>query len=492
MYPVSVDRALEVRMRVLAFVAALGCAGSPPPRHVPTNTGSPSALAPTTPARPVVKLTGGLPVGTGAYGTDNPGLVRAHDFHERWMAVCQARKDTDGDGKIEIHTGHHGELWGDDMQLYLILGGGEGTPIDAIPSWSADGRYVSVLRDTKLWIVDTQTGEQHALVDADIESDDRPGTLHRAGRFSGNRLLYVRHRAMSDTLVIHDPKTHAEREVPYVDRIWRVVAQTAQVAQVVTVPQGQGFPRLMSSLGRGECLGSPMSYSTGGQGGPTPTFTYVDLDTGKPLAGDGIVAIAGNAAVRSPKDGALYIDNDQVAPPTCAPQVLAVLPSPPRAIAICGAKKQARVLLLGKGLSRELAAIDRDVDKYEGVDEALTATGVVCDATGKHCVAVATGASVDLKGGTAEHVWNARIYVKTLTAGQQIVDAITRQWIPTTGSGKQFAVESIVLDGTDHLIDLATGKDLGRAKDVVRIGATGRVLRGPGKDMTGPFSWSAP
>lgn len=488
-----------MKLSLVVLFASCGGAAQPPTAPAPISNQTPPVLAPsTTPPPPVaVQTTGsGLPVGTGAYGTASPTILRAFDKQERWMALCQARKDTDGDGKVEVHTGHHGDMYGDDMALHLILGGGEGTPIDGLPAVSKDGRYLAVLRDKQLWLVDGQSGVQRALADADVEGDGRPGAPHRAAIFSGDKLLYIKHQTTGDKVVIHDPATAAERVIAIADRVWRLIPESDGLAQIVTVPQGQGFPQLMTSLAAGECLGPPMSYSTGGQRGPKPLFTHYDLATGKPLQADGVVASIGNTLVRSPKDGALYLDNDQIAPPTCAPQVLAVMPSPPRVIAICGAKKQAKVVLLGKGISKELASIDREKDHYGGLDDALDpATGVVCDG-GLHCIGVAQGNVVDLKGGVAQYVDGDKVYVVHATMSTrrfEIVDAVTGKRTPTKGSDKRLAAGGWLIDSNDNLVELATGAIKGKVSGALRLSASGRVVKWPaGKEMTGPLVWSSP
>lgn len=408
------------------------------------------------------------------------------------MALCQARSDTDGDGKIEVHSGHHGDMYGDAFALYLIIGGGEGTVIDAIPAISKDSRYLAVLRDQKLWLVDGQTGTQRELAGADIEGDGRPGAPHRAAVFSGDKLLYIKH-GKTDRVVSHDPATGAEKELAVADRVWRMIPETDSLAQLVTVPQGQGFPRLQTSLAAGECLGPPMSYSTGGQQGPKPVFAYYDLDQGKALTADGIVATVGSTLVRAPKDGALYLDGDQIAPPTCAPQVLAVMPSPPRVIAICGQKKQAKIMLLGKGLTKDLASIDREKDNYGGLEDMLESTGIVCG-SGLHCVAVATGAPIDLKGGVVEYVYGDKAYVVHATMSSrkhEIIDVAAGTRTPTKAADKKLAAGTWIIDYNDELVDLTTGKLMGKVKGAVRLSSTGRVLKNGG-EMMGPMTWSAP
>ncbi len=482
-------------MKSLALVALIGCGSPAPAPQGPTSTPSPTP-SPAKPAAPAPAPTTG-PVGSGgAYGTASPTLIRAYDKQERWMALCQARQDTDGDGKIEIHSGHHGDLYGDAMKLYVIIGGGNGTEADYFVGRSDSGRYFSVIKNNKLVVVDGQTGVEQELAGADIEPDGRPGAPHRAGVWAKERFIYIRH-GKTDGIVVHDPATHAERELPMTERVWRMEADAERIILVATIPPKEAFPSMRTTLAGGECLGPPMSYSTYGQSGPKPTLRYIDLDTGKEAKGDGIVATIGQTLVRAPKDGALYLDNDQIAPPTCAPQVLAVMPSPPRVIAICGAKKQARILLLGKNLSKELAAIDREQDHYGGLEDMLESTGVVCG-SGLHCVATATSQPIDLKGGVAEYVFENLVYVvhATLqTRTHEVVDVATGKRTPTKAADSKIKAGNWFIDYNGHLVDLRTGVVGKKVSGAMRLSENGRILKGGGGDEdfpTGPLQWTAP
>jgi hypothetical protein len=245
-----------------------------------------------------------LPIGSGPFGTAGPTYVRGADPSERWLALCQARTDTDGNGKVEIHVGHHGEIFGDQMSLYLVLGGGNGTPIDALASRSSDGRWLAIVRGKKVELVDAQSGDVFELRGADAQSDGRPGAPHRATMFAKNRLLYIRTGGSTDDrLVIHDPTDHSVREITVPGRLWRIDHNPDRLVHLYVVPAGQGFPTLQTTLDAGECIGPPTSYSTYGNRGPAPTQHWFDLDTGKEVPGDGgEVAIAATLG-RSPADG---------------------------------------------------------------------------------------------------------------------------------------------------------------------------------------------
>ena len=495
------------RLAAVACVTVLGAACKPPPSvpQVPATSASPAApvpgaaaAPPTAPpaaaATPALAPSGQLPVerGLAEVGTAHIALLRAVDRNERWTVLCQARADTDGDGKVEVNFGHHGEPYGDALSPYLILGGGPGTAIDALVSRSQEGRYLAILRGAALELVDSQTGQVFAMRDADTQSDNRPGARHRAAAFAGDRLLYIRHRAAGDVLVVHEPTTHAERELPVSARLWRIAPASEQVARIYTVPPDAGFPQLMTSLGRGECLGSPMSYSMGGQLGPTPVEQWLNLDTGAVLAKDrdDVVGALGGALVRTPADGSLLLDGRQLAPASCQAHVLALVPTPPRVLAVCGQKRGAQVLLLGDGLSLPLAALDHEVQRLPDVDDGPASSGVVCDGL-DHCVATAKDALVDLRGGTPVHAHDGRLYVRRSAGGFEVLDVDSGARSAVKTGERRDSFERYLLDDDGRVLDLATATVLGTAPSAVFVSARGRVLLRP-HDEDGPLQWARP
>lgn len=495
------------RIAIALFVAACGGApaGQPAKPSAPAVAPAPtqpaagaplSKQAPAAPATPAgAAITDRLPIGSGDFGTAGPTIIRGADPSERWMALCQARSDTDGNGKIAISTGHHGEISGDRMDMYLVLGGGEGTPIDALASSSLDGRWLAIVRGGKVELIDGQSGDVRELPGADAQSDGRPGASHRAAVIGKDRLLYIRHDPSGDDkLVVHDLASHAEKEIAVPGRLWRIDYGPDRIAHVYVVPRGQPFPMLKTTLDAGECIGAPRSYSTYGNRGPKPTEHWIDLDSGKELAADGGEVAVGTTIVRAPSDGALYFDSDQIAPPSCRAQVLAVLPSPVRVIAICGEKKQAKILLLGKGLRKELASIDRENDHYSGLERAMQpATGVVCDA-GLHCVATATNEYIDLKDGVADYAWENKLYVTHATMSSrkhELIDVVTGVRTPMKTSDARMVQGKYVVDNNSTLFELETGKILGKVPKAMRVSALGRVLV-PAKSGEGPLRWVAP
>ena len=237
-----------------------------------------------------------------------------------------------------------------------------------------------------------------------------------------------------------------------------------------------------------------MSFNPYGNRGPKPIDRWIDLDTGKELAADGAQVAIGATLVRATADDALYLDDDQIAPPSCDPQLLAVMPRPARVIAICGQGKQARIVLAGRGLYQELDSLDRDTDFYRGLNSAIVpASGVVCD-SGLHCVATATNQYIDLKGGVAQHAWGNKLYVLHATTSprfHEIIDVATGARTPIKATDKRLAEGRFLIDDEHNLVDLDTARILGKAPDALRVSARGRALQAASQSG-GPLRWVAP
>src|SRR5262245_50791819 len=101
------DMPLAIVAIVLVSLTAVGCerprdraAESRPPARRPAPLGTAVAL----PSAPPLVL------GQGDVGTAHPTLLDAVAAEGTWTVVCQARTDTDGQGGVAIHVGHHGDL----------------------------------------------------------------------------------------------------------------------------------------------------------------------------------------------------------------------------------------------------------------------------------------------------------------------------------------------------------------------------------------------
>src|SRR5689334_22606331 len=117
------------------------------------------------PHGPVAQPTGrgghGAPWGTAA-----PYTLVAVPPSGTWAVMCQARIDTNGDGKIEAYYELHGELAGDDMTAFLVDGDGRETPIDNVLARDPTGRYLVVELAKAPVLIDTTTWARTPLVGA--------------------------------------------------------------------------------------------------------------------------------------------------------------------------------------------------------------------------------------------------------------------------------------------------------------------------------------
>lgn len=132
---------------------------------------------------------------TAPWGTAAPYALIATSPDGRWGVVCQARHDTDGDGKVDVVYGLHGDLNGDAMAAVIVDATGRETPIDSVLATDPTGRYLAVELARAPVLIDTTTWTQTPL------SGALPGFRltggYRGWSFdpTGQRLLFFRDRA---------------------------------------------------------------------------------------------------------------------------------------------------------------------------------------------------------------------------------------------------------------------------------------------------------
>src|SRR5262245_5245192 len=92
--------------RACSFVLALtaGCGGAPA-------VGGGTAWE-----VPAEDLKRKAPAGAELIGTEHPYTVEV--VTPRFVILCQAREDTDKDGKTRVSMGLHGDTWGDQLVPY--------------------------------------------------------------------------------------------------------------------------------------------------------------------------------------------------------------------------------------------------------------------------------------------------------------------------------------------------------------------------------------
>jgi hypothetical protein len=152
--------------------------------------------------------------GTAGIGTAHPVFVEAVGSTGGWTHLCQARKDTNGDGKVSMtyKSSMHGSYWaGDDLQSYLVVGDGDGREVEEVLAHDPSGRYLAVREGPCLVVIDTRTATVTTVPDADLRGD-RGDLPHRVGFDAGGRwLLYVR-GGKEMRLVVRELATGRERD----------------------------------------------------------------------------------------------------------------------------------------------------------------------------------------------------------------------------------------------------------------------------------------
>jgi len=148
------------------------------------------------------------------FGTAHPLGSMTVDPGARWVAFCQARKDTNGDGRVEASWGHHGEVIGDRMAAYLAFSGGEGQPIDAFAAAAPTGDYVSFVRGGRLVLASSDG------VPITFGAGMRPGfKVQRPAGWSetfdstGKRFLYLARKNRHEVLRLRELEATREIEI---------------------------------------------------------------------------------------------------------------------------------------------------------------------------------------------------------------------------------------------------------------------------------------
>jgi hypothetical protein len=507
---------------------------APPPRGA-------SSFAPAPP--PPAAAPAAPSPSTGDIGTAHPLVLQAVAADGHWAAICQARVDTNGDGKIQVSVGHHGDMYGDEMEPFFVRGDGAGKP-DAFVGADGTGRHVIVARRASgqrgdlpptLVLLDTFADRETMLPKALVDDGDSPFPMRGAVSFdrAGRRLLYSRAGAAgADEVVVRELATGDERVVSVgAGKLWRAWIDPAGEivwADVVAADtDGNGkieLPTQGTSLSRRRCRGPITSYGVYGITGDKPVRRAVReadgwkgaTDVPEALGAFGravIVRRADHAIVR--KDGA---DERVLVPAACDGRVVHAVEADERLFYGCtaGAKKDADGFLRAplmrvdaaapaKPAGIEVQLPDRDTWHHD--------RGLVY-ASDSHVLVASTGTIGTINVGpplavVGDHVLFARHSIGS-PGGPNVLDIATGQRIKLTIELKGYGEEAkrgdrIALElenGTSAVIDVAkievVGTFTGRP---LALSPSGRVLvpvpdltQKPARDrlLTGPLRWIAP
>jgi hypothetical protein len=266
-------------------------------------------LATSLPISPATATAPTTPAAAEAIGTPGPTLLSAASPRGDWAVVCQARADTNGDGRLHVDVEiHHGFLSGDAMVPYLVWGSGSGEPIERFLGRDPTGRFL--LGRTAAGLVLWDADDRRPTVLA--APGDAPDTFAFAD--GGTHLLYVRGPADAQRLVSRRLADGHEAVFDLDARgLW--LLEPAPSGSLVALhfveadPDAGGpvpaAPGGWSDGGASACRGSPMARSWIPRKGTRNVVRIGRLDGGAPVPAPGFAGFAGQRFLTIEGDGRL-------------------------------------------------------------------------------------------------------------------------------------------------------------------------------------------
>lgn len=225
------------------------------------------------------------------FGTAHPFVYQAGSFRFGWVAGCQSRHDTDGDGQIKVHLGRHGEVFGDRAQLYLFTSDGTEQAIDDYISRSPSGRYVAFRQSKKLIVLDTKTHARTDLSDFGAkmldDADDQQAPFDVAFSF-GHWVVFRRSESDVEVVVALNLETQRTTELyrspARIVRFWFDPEGRELVIAEVQRDSPQNAKkrtpyRVMTNLAGYHCRGPVGAYTVLGHAGEKPKLHRVSIES---------------------------------------------------------------------------------------------------------------------------------------------------------------------------------------------------------------------
>ncbi len=516
-------RVLLASALLLPACAAQRASTTPTPAPEPSAAPAPSASVPVAQGTPVAPPTG-LQQQDGPIGTPHPFIFQAAATDGRWVVACQAREDSNGDGKVEVRYGQHGDTSGDALAPYLFLDPGAGERLDDFLTADPTDRYLVVVRGGSLRLLDTYTRQDTELAppggfpDSTTPASPLPVSFSQDGR----RLLVMRSgpdkKLQAVLLHLEDGSRH---EVPHGpgelgqaslwdDGTW------AEFGVLTQDTDGDGtltWPLIRTSLSPRFCRGPIRSYSRYGYDGDKPSLVVRRVSGGPILQADDILRPLGDSLLRRDEQGELFVEDASGqrtpwVPASCQGTILHVDVEREQLLVACTARGNALELHgaqvhLSLGLSVEPAS--RDLLSGEPtllfpVTPAATAEGTraqsVVDLEKRTVHPIPVPGEVRYTEGT-----RALVFQYTGPERQTYM-----RWFVDVGTGEQrelgeqegykLKVAGPFVYAPGLLVDMRTGQRVGTVDgDVAALDSRGRVLR-PGSDREpqaplGPFQWTS-
>ncbi len=481
-------------------MATAGDAGARPPATPPP------------PAAPPVRH-------LGAIGTAAPTAFEAAAGNGSWVALCQARKDTNGDGRVTVDVKLRGHLSGDRMQGYLVLGDGLGEAIDELAAYDPTGRWVVVLQHGRLVLIDSQSKKRLDLsaLGADARNDALPFREHRALSFdeSGTHLLYVRRKAGKTRVVIRDLQSGTETTVdPGQGRLWRARlspdGEMVVLRMIVDDTNKDGkleWPVPVEKTNNWRCHAPITTYNSWISRGDTPTVKVAPSSGGSATAVPGFADPFGSSLLVRDTAGRLELQPAsgnpvELADDKCGAHVLHADATRGLVLVACSAAKgRSPLALLGVGYHEDLKAdlAGAPPDRWPGSTSRLFALypgagTALLDLDTKKLTELKHGdVVVATSGGLALVHRKRRLVIHNVDSGQeQVLPERTDRLPDQLTEGKLAVVTPLVVDvGTGKLLGKINGRPLALSSAGLVLVAEGRQAQARELSL-GPLRWRAP
>ncbi len=283
-----------------------------------------------------------------------------------WIAKCEARTDTDGNGRIATWEAHTKPAGGDTLFPYLVDETGAEHALDAWIGSTDEGRHIAYVQEGKLWLRDTQT---HTLRDlssngADVRTPSHPYEAHRALTFGFGSAVYLRGKGIKTRSVVLDlqtGKTVTGAATP--GEIYRSERAGDWLLQAMLIDDTNGNGRLdwprPVAKGRMPCAQPGTAFPEFLDRGDKVTLRAVPVN-GKPgVVLNTLVATAGKSLIFRDQDRVLKQWKNrrthEIAPKDCEAKVIAV--HHPTEVALIACTKdpgRPPLELVGIGIREEL------------------------------------------------------------------------------------------------------------------------------------------
>lgn len=277
----------------------------------------PSALASATPSAlspPPVLTT----FGTAPFGDPGPLLVERASPDGRWLTLCQARRDSTGDGQVSVSVGPRGELRGDDIRRYLLTPGEE-LAHEGLLGMDPRGRFALLMQHGALVLWDSQRRKSLDLsalgADSRLSAESFAELRSVAFDATGEHLLYTRSGDSGPRLVIRTLSDDTERAVdPGPGPIWRASFAPSGAFVVVEMISADSnkngkadFPAPLLAAPRA-CSAGPGQFHAWSERGDKPELVLVPVTGGAPIHEPTLLMPVRDALLLRDDAGALILE----------------------------------------------------------------------------------------------------------------------------------------------------------------------------------------